>query len=67
MKERSYLSHLISFSDKVNHLMDEGKAVHAVLLDFNNVFDTVPQNILERLSSWVKQVHAALGDELAWQ
>lgn len=43
MKERSYLSHLISVNDKVAHLMGEGKAVHAVFLNFSKAFDTVPQ------------------------
>ncbi|KAK4824879.1 hypothetical protein QYF61_021086, partial [Mycteria americana] len=40
-KGRSCLTNLISFYDKVTHLMDEGKAVDVVCLDFSKAFDTV--------------------------
>lgn len=47
---KSYLTNLISFYDKVTHLLDEGNAVDVVFLDFT--FDTVPHNILlDKLSS----------------
>jgi len=46
MKGRSYLSNLISFYDQVIHLVDEGKAVDIVYLDFSKAFDTVPHSIL---------------------
>ncbi|PKU45187.1 rna-directed dna polymerase from mobile element jockey-like [Limosa lapponica baueri] len=46
MKGRSCLNNLISFYDKVTHLLDEGKAVDIVCLDFSKAFDTVSHNIL---------------------
>ena len=43
---RSCQTNLISFFDKVTRLMDDGKAVNVVYLDFSNAFDTVLHNIL---------------------
>jgi len=37
---------LISFYDKVICLVDEGKAVDVVSLDFSTAFDPVPHSIL---------------------
>ena len=37
---------LISFYDPVTHLMDEGKAVDVVYLDFSKAFDTVSHAVL---------------------
>jgi len=46
MKGRLCLTNLISFSDHVTRLVDEGKAVDVVCLDFSKAFDTVSHSIL---------------------
>lgn len=44
---------LTSFSNKVIHLVDEGKAVDVVYPDISNVFYTISHCILlEDFSSW---------------
>ncbi|GAB0208064.1 hypothetical protein GRJ2_003272100 [Grus japonensis] len=62
MKGRSCLSNLISFYDKVTHLVDEGKTVDVVYLDFSKAFDTVSHSILlEKLAA-----HGLDGHMLCW-
>jgi len=41
MTSRSCLTNLISIYDQVTHLVDEGKAVDTVYLDFGKAFDSV--------------------------
>ncbi|KAK4818984.1 hypothetical protein QYF61_022651 [Mycteria americana] len=61
-KGRSCLTNLISFYDKVTHLVDEGKAVDVVYLDFSKAFDTVSHSILlEKLAA-----HGLDGCTLRW-
>ncbi|KAK4827945.1 hypothetical protein QYF61_022560 [Mycteria americana] len=61
-KGRSCLTNLISFYDKVTCLVDEGKAVDVVYLDFSKAFDTVSHGILlEKLAA-----HGLDGCTLRW-
>ncbi|KAK4816346.1 hypothetical protein QYF61_015660 [Mycteria americana] len=62
MKGRSCLTNLISFYDQVTHLVDEGKAVDVIYLDFSKAFDTVSHSILlEKLVA-----HGLGGCTLRW-
>ncbi|GAB0206903.1 mitochondrial enolase superfamily member 1 [Grus japonensis] len=62
MKGRSCLTNLISFYDKMTHLVDEGKAVDVIHLDFSKAFDTVSHSILlEKLAA-----HGLYGYMLCW-
>ncbi|KAK4815290.1 hypothetical protein QYF61_026195 [Mycteria americana] len=61
-KGRSCLTNLISFYDKVTRLVDKGKAVDVVYLDFSKAFDTVSHSILlEKLAA-----HGLDGCTLRW-
>ncbi|PKU39475.1 rna-directed dna polymerase from mobile element jockey-like [Limosa lapponica baueri] len=56
------LTNLISFYDKVTHLVDEGKVVDVVYLDFSKAFDIVSHSILlEKLAA-----HGLNGSTLRW-
>jgi len=62
MKGRSCLTNLISFYDQVTRLVNEGKAVDVIYLDFSKAFDTVPHSILlEKLTA-----HGLDGYTLHW-
>ncbi|KAK4820579.1 hypothetical protein QYF61_001819 [Mycteria americana] len=62
MKGRSCLTNLISFYDKVTRLVDEGKAVDVVYLDFSKAFVTISHNILlEKVAA-----HGLDGRTLLW-
>ena len=62
MKGRSCLTNLISFYDQETPLVDEGKAVDVVYLDFSKAFGTVPHSILlEKLVA-----HGLDGCTLRW-
>ncbi|PKU43553.1 rna-directed dna polymerase from mobile element jockey-like [Limosa lapponica baueri] len=60
-KDRSCLTNLI-FYDKVTHLVDEGKAVDIVYLDFSKAFDKVSHStLLEKVVA-----HGLDGNTLHW-
>jgi len=62
MKGRCCLTNLISFYDQVTRVVDEGKAVDVIYLDFSKAFDTVPRSILlEKLAA-----HGLDGCTLHW-
>jgi len=74
MKDSSCSTNLISFYDQVTHLVDEGKVVDVIYLDFSKAFDTVSHSVLlEKLAAhgldmctlhWVKSGWVAEPREL---
>ncbi|KAK4823643.1 hypothetical protein QYF61_004564 [Mycteria americana] len=62
IKGRSRLANLFSCYDKVTHLVDEGKAVDVVYLDFSKAFDTHSPG--ETGCSGLGRVYSLLGKEL---
>lgn len=46
LKGKSCLHSLISFCDKVIHLVDEGKIIDVIVLDFSKTFDTILHSIV---------------------
>ena len=65
-KGRSCSTNPISFYDLVTHLVDEGKAVDVVYLDFSKAFDSLPRySPAEAGSPRLGQIHSWLGKEMA--
>ena len=54
MKGRLCLTDLISFYDWVTRLVDEGRAVGVVYLDFSKAFDTVSHRTLLWERNWLE-------------
>lgn len=48
---RSCLTDLVSFYDQMTHLVDAGKAVDIVYLEFSKAFETVSHSVLEKLAA----------------
>ncbi|GAB0190170.1 mitochondrial enolase superfamily member 1 [Grus japonensis] len=62
IKGRSCLTNLISFYDKETCLVDKGKAMDVVYLDFSKAFDTISHSIvLQKLAA-----HGLDGHTLHW-
>ena len=65
-KPTSCLTNLISSYDQVTSLVNEGKAIDMVYLDFSKAFNTLPQYSPEEAGrQWLGQIHSLLSKELA--
>ena len=62
VKGRSCLTNLIEFFEEVMEMIDEGRAVDVVYMDFNKAFDKVPHG---RLVQKVKS-HGIRGELARW-
>jgi len=52
MREKSCLTNLVSFYDRVDHLLDQEKSVDVIFSDFRKASDTSPHSILlDKMSS----------------
>eukprot|EP00061_Rhincodon_typus_P002622 g18031.t1 len=50
---RSYLHNLIELYEEVMRVIDEGKAINAVYMDFSKVFDKVPHGrLVQKVKSY---------------
>jgi len=64
---RSFLTSLISFYDQMTCLVDDGKSVNIVCLDFSKAFNTISHySPGEAGSLWHKQVNSA-GCSTGWR
>ena len=61
-KGMSCLANMISFYIKMSHLLDDGKAVGVVCLEFSKTFNTVSQTLLRETLA----VHGLYGCTVHW-
>ena len=64
ISKRSCLTNLLQFIEKITDFIDQGYPVDVVFLDFQKVFDKVPQRLLLKIralgiggnvADWVKE------------
>jgi len=64
MRGRSCLTNLISFYDKVTHLVDQGRQVNVIFLDFSKAFSAVFHGILLQ-NIFSVELDENMGEQLA--